>query len=194
MWRRLTHHAPSLVAAALFVGLGACGGDDGDPLAGVAPTEAPPVASTTSPVGTAHTATTAAGATNVPPPPATAPGADSPESVSCGLYYRPLGDAGIEGAIEDTVVLTMGSGSQTERSVPFDTMTFTAVAFGGDSAEGASISIAVRSHDDVPLTQVLYQLGSFDLADVQFVGGHGFTGLHYVDHLGAQLQFWCSAG
>jgi hypothetical protein len=37
------------------------------------------------------------------------------------------------------------------------------------------------------------RVGATPLQDVDFAGGHGFTGLLYVDHEGAQLQVWCAA-
>jgi hypothetical protein len=115
------------------------------------------------------------------------------QSVSCLVYYRPLGDASTEGAVEETVVLDLTGGSgRAERTVDFETMSFRA-SVTLDEFEGDSISIAVNASDDETLASVLYQLGELDLADVQFVGEHGFTGLHYVDHLGTQLQFACSA-
>ena len=84
------------------------------------------------------------------------------------------------------------AGGMSEQSAEFDTMSFDVSSYS-DGAEADSVSVSVSATDGTVLTSVLYQLGSFDLADVQFVGGHGFTGLHYVNHLGAQLQFWCSA-
>ena len=79
-----------------------------------------------------------------------------------------------------------------QREIGFDTMSFAVSSFS-DTGEGDAVRVAVTRADGTPLTSVLYQLGSFDLADVAFSGGHGFTGLHYVDHEGAQLQFWCGA-
>ena len=117
-----------------------------------------------------------------------------PTSIDCGAYYRPLGDASTEGAVEHSVSLQTAGGARAEQSVEFDTMAFAVSSFteaGG--GEGESLSVSVTSSDGAVLTSVLYQLGSFDLADVSFSGGHGFTGLHYVNHDGAQLQFWCSA-
>ena len=61
------------------------------------------------------------------------------------------------------------------------------------ASEGDAVSVSVTSSDGDGLTSVLYQLGPFDLAEFSFSGGHGFTGLHYVEHEGAQLQFWCGA-
>lgn len=46
---------------------------------------------------------------------------------------------------------------------------------------------------DDPLISTLYQLADVDLAEVDFAGGHGFTGLQYGYHDGAMLQCWCDA-
>ena len=115
-----------------------------------------------------------------------------PSAITCGVYYRPLGDASTDGAIERTVALATADGGAAEQSTEFDTMSFAVRSFS-DAGEGDSVSVSVATSDGTALTSVLYQLGSFDLADVAFSGGHGFTGLHYVDHEGAQLQFWCGA-
>jgi hypothetical protein len=117
---------------------------------------------------------------------------ESPSTIACDVYYRPLGDASTEGAVEHTVSLETRGGGSAEQSVDFDTMSFTVRSFS-DAGEGDAVAVSVTASDGEGLTSVLYQLGSFDLADVSFAGGHGFTGLHYVDHEGAQLQFWCSA-
>jgi hypothetical protein len=118
--------------------------------------------------------------------------AEMPSTITCGVYYRPLGDASTEGAVEQSVVLQTAGGGSAEQSAEFETMSFAVRSFS-DVGEGDSVSVAVTASDGTPLTSVLYQLGSFDLAEVAFAGGHGFTGLHYVDHAGAQLQFWCGA-
>jgi hypothetical protein len=115
-----------------------------------------------------------------------------PSVITCGVYYRPRGDASTEGAVEQSVALQPAGAGTAEQTVEFGRMSF-AVRSISDAGEGDAVSLSVSSSDGVVLTSVLYQLGSFDLADVAFSGGHGFTGLHYVDHEGAQLQFWCSA-
>jgi hypothetical protein len=115
-----------------------------------------------------------------------------PSTIECGVYYRPLGDASTEDSVDHTVSLETVDGGAAEQSVEFDTMSLAVRSFS-DAGEGDAVSVSVTSSDGEALTSVLYQLGSFDLADVAFAGGHGFTGLHYVDHARAQLQFWCSA-
>jgi hypothetical protein len=115
-----------------------------------------------------------------------------PTAITCGVYYRPLGDASTEGAVERSVSLQTTEGGTAEQSAEFEAMSFT-VQSSSDEAEGDTLSVSVSSREGAVVTSVLYQLASFDLGEVAFAGGHGFTGLHYVDHAGAQLQFWCSA-
>jgi len=43
------------------------------------------------------------------------------------------------------------------------------------------------------LLRVLYQLPFDGDALPEFVGGTGFTGLHYIRNGAAQLQVWCGA-
>ncbi len=70
-------------------------------------------------------------------------------------------------------------------------MTFR-VRYGGDEFEGYAVSTSVVDGDQ-ELLDVRYQLGGTSLAEIDFAGGHGFTGLHYVSHDGSLLQFWCWA-
>ena len=51
------------------------------------------------------------------------------------------------------------------------------------------------SDSDQELMALLYQLSKTERPVNQAVGGHGFTGLHYVyhPHTEVELQFWCSA-
>ena len=64
--------------------------------------------------------------------------------------------------------------------------------YGGDEFEGYAVSTSVVDGDQ-ELLDVRYQLGGTSLAEIDFAGGHGFTGLHYVSHDGSLLQFWCWA-
>jgi hypothetical protein len=68
------------------------------------------------------------------------------------------------------------------------------ITFFADDYDSDSVVAVVSTIGEVELSRVLYQIGSPDLSDIQFAGGHGFTGLNVVhDESGAQLQFWCSA-
>ena len=67
--------------------------------------------------------------------------------------------------------------------------------FRDEPQMGASIIMDVEtSASRAPIMTVLYQLAQNARVIDQFVGGHGFTGLHYVHHptSGAELQFWCA--
>lgn len=67
------------------------------------------------------------------------------------------------------------------------------VAFIGDAPDGYVVNVNVAGVDGAPLFSALYQYGDGGGLRQNFVGGHGFTGLHYVYHGGAMLQFWCQA-
>lgn len=175
--------------------LGACGASPAtEPVAPAAPADT--AASANTGPGTSPPVTTVMHGDTMPPPAPSSilpfqPGI--PSQIACTAYYRPFGDASVEGAVEQPVVLdVVGSGSPSGDAV-FDTMSFRVGYFGPETDDTPSITLSVTASDGTPLASVLYQLGGVDLAVVQFVGGHGFTGLHYVDHEGAQLQFWCSA-
>jgi hypothetical protein len=117
-----------------------------------------------------------------------------PAAIVCGTQYRPDAES-LTGAEEPELrVERPGPGEQpSAATVELPTMTLT-VSFAGDAPEGRSVTVEVTSAGGEQLLRVLYQLGDLTLADVQFAGGHGFTGLHYVDHDRAQLQFWCGTG
>lgn len=65
-----------------------------------------------------------------------------------------------------------------------------AVQYLESTGEGTAVTVVVTDSGDRELTRVLYQIGT-PLDEVEFQGGHGFTGLHYVTHKDRQLQFWC---
>jgi len=111
----------------------------------------------------------------------------------CGTQYRPHADSGA-GAVEQTITVRREDGVPVAEGLVHDfaTMRFRA-SFLGDAPEGNTVLIAVTSTSDEPLVSVLYQLGDQAIGDVDFAGRHGFTGLHYVTHDGALLQFWCDA-
>ena len=119
-------------------------------------------------------------------------GADLPAAVECGTQYRPDAEqtAGAEDAtlrVERGDGLAGGTGTLT-----FERMTLT-VTYVADMPEGRRVDLHVTSSGGEPLARTLHQVGATPLQDVDFAGGHGFTGLLYVDHEGAQLQVWCAA-
>ena len=108
------------------------------------------------------------------------------------MNYRPTAET-LDGSVDQTVVAARVDGfvDQPQVEAVFENMTFT-IRYGGDQFEGYAVSASVIDGDQ-ELVKVLYQLGGTSLADVDFAGGSGFTGLHYVNHDGSLLQFWCWA-
>jgi hypothetical protein len=123
----------------------------------------------------------------------TEPVTSLPDRIVCGTQYRPDADS-LAGVDEPTIVVDREDGVEVAQGVSYDfpTMRFR-VSFLGDAPEGRFVSIGVTSVDAQRLLSVLYQLGDQAIDDVDFAGGHGFTGLHYVIHDDALLQFWCDA-
>lgn len=118
-------------------------------------------------------------------------GAPLPERVVCHAFYR-ADDTGA-GQREETLELPRSDGLQgSERTVEFEEMSLTAV-YRADAPEGRSVRVEVRGAEGADLATGLYQFGSPPPQDIAFVGGHGFTGLSYVHHGEAVLQYWCEA-
>lgn len=116
-----------------------------------------------------------------------------PARIECTTYYRPLGDESTQGSAEQTLVLDVSGNARVSQSAEFEAMRIEFRLDASDVGESTAFTVAVSTPSGEALTSVLYQLGTVRLDAVEFAGGHGFTGLHYVDHQGAQLQFWCSA-
>lgn len=116
-----------------------------------------------------------------------------PNAIRCQTQYRP--DASTTaGAKEPSLFVNRvdeGVLAQPEQVV-FDNMVLEAT-FAGDLPEGHSFVFRVTTLDGVQLLQSLYQYDTGEELRTSFSGGHGFTGLNYVDHEGASLQVWCSA-
>lgn len=120
------------------------------------------------------------------------PPAAAPESLFCEWYVRP----------DMTEAPALAHATQLDAALPEDrfaagdfavTATFTppgqpegptAVLIVADAATGREIS------------RGLYQFDRSASQQPRFVGGHGFTGLHYVYHpaTGAELQYFCAPG
>ena len=124
------------------------------------------------------------------------PGGDDgpalPAAVECGTQYRP--DATQPTGAEEPELRVERSAGPTGRAetVEFETMTLS-VTYRGDAPEGRTVELVMETAAGEPLARTLYQIGYTALHDVAFAGGHGFTGLHYVTHAGAELQVWCEA-
>jgi hypothetical protein len=115
-----------------------------------------------------------------------------PAAIECGTQYRPDAEQ-LAGAEEATLRVAQGDDpAGASGSLEFERMHLT-VTYRGDAPEGRSVDLRIASSAGEPLARTLYQVGATGLGDVDFAGGHGFTGLHYVDHDGAQLQVWCGA-
>jgi hypothetical protein len=69
------------------------------------------------------------------------------------------------------------------------------MAYFDDPYDGRSFSIAVYTEDGVVGSNTLYQVDRTVPLLNQFVGDHGFTGLHYVSDPGSDetLQYVCFA-
>ena len=119
-------------------------------------------------------------------------GAALPVAVECGTQYRPDAEQ-LAGAEDATLRVPRGDGLAGDSgTLEFDLMTLN-VTYRGEGPEGGSVDLVVTTAAGEPLARTLYQVGGTALGQVDFAGGHGFTGLHYVDHQGAQLQVWCAA-
>jgi hypothetical protein len=114
-----------------------------------------------------------------------------PSSIECGTQYRPHAD-NHDGAEEPTLTVEPTGPVAAPETLTFPTMTLS-VSYGGDEYEGHSVYVTVTADTGEPLVNTLYQLGGTRLDEVDFAGGHGFTGLQYVSHGEALLQVWCKA-
>lgn len=118
-------------------------------------------------------------------------GTDLPDAITCGTQYRPDAEQ-MEGAESPTLTVERDDDlAGTSATHEFPTMTLT-VTYVGDAPEGRTVRVSVTADDDTPLFESLYQIGT-PLQDIEFAGGHGFTGLNYVHHGEAMLQVWCEA-
>lgn len=66
------------------------------------------------------------------------------------------------------------------------------VTYWGDAPDGRAVMVRVTDSAGAPLVETRYQVGT-PLQDIEFAGGHGFTGLDYIYHEEAMLQLWCEA-
>lgn len=116
----------------------------------------------------------------------------APAPLTCHTAYRASVAVPIER--EDTVSLAQPAIEPV--TVAYADLVFHA-QYLSEPGAGPSLNLFVTLPDQTDrLMSVLYQLPADRAPANQFVGGHGFTGLHYVYHpaTGAELQFWCVAG
>lgn len=115
-----------------------------------------------------------------------------PASIKCFTQYRPDAET-LDGAEEPILVVEREDGLIAGgETLEFPTMKLT-VTYHGEAPEGRSVSVSVAGEDGVTIVSTLYQLYGVNIADVDFSGGHGFTGLQYVSYGRALLQVSCSA-
>ena len=120
------------------------------------------------------------GCTNPPEP--------LPAAITCSHHYRPEATS-TDGAQDGTLVVGQGE----QESAVFEQMMLQAVYTAGQP-DGNGVRVVVFDHEGEQIAEHLYQVGtSAQPLYSEFDGGHGFTGLIYVHHDGAQVQVWCAA-
>ena len=114
----------------------------------------------------------------------------SPESfsITCKIFER----SSVESSKMRSRTLNLGPKTGTKSVTVGD---FKARAqFSADEFEGRALDFFVFAKgESEPITQAKYQFDDKDAPVNQFVGGHGFSGLVYVNHptTGAELQYFC---
>ncbi len=110
--------------------------------------------------------------------------------VSCRAFTRP----NVETSIQERKTIRSGPEGD-DQSVYIGDFRFRNL-FSADEFEGTSLVVYVYPQGKrKAITHTLYQFDSSKPPTNQFPGGHGFTGLIYVNHpdMGAELQFFCMA-
>jgi hypothetical protein len=118
---------------------------------------------------------------------------DLPSFITCTTQYRPDATSS-EGRVTDRVKIERidGLGCPRHPTLSYPAMNLS-VSFIGDAPDGRVVNVVVVGADGATVASALYHYGSAGGLRHNFGGGHGFTGLHYVYHGGAMLQFWCQA-
>jgi hypothetical protein len=117
--------------------------------------------------------------------------AATPYPLTCHTAYRP--NVSIPIQREDRIALSQFS--MTPVTINYADLAFHA-QYISEPGSSPSLNLFVTPPNRTDrLMSVLFQLPQAGAPANQFVGGHGFTGLHYVYHpsSGAELQFWCVA-
>lgn len=120
-------------------------------------------------------------------------GAALPDEVVCTSQYRPFAES-MEGAEERTLTVPRVDATSAEGVGADFALMAIEVRYTGDAPEGRNVLVRVTDRDGGEIATTLYQIGRPGLGDIEFAGGHGFTGLHYVRHEPAMLQYFCGAG
>ena len=110
--------------------------------------------------------------------------------VECGVAYR----SSIEEDVQDTLTFEMAPDDE-EKFLRFEDLTLHARYDLFEYESTTFIIDVLQSGEEAYLTRSLYQLSKERPLENPFIGGHGFTGLTYVQHpqTRAELQFYCSA-
>ena len=112
--------------------------------------------------------------------------------IKCTVAYR----SAVTVPIEQEEVLVFAD-ADAEQQVVFDDAVFHAAYNSGDFNGERSLRLWVTesAESDVVYQSQLFQLDLNSGPLNQFVGGHGFTGLHYSYHpdSGSETQYWCEA-
>ncbi len=122
----------------------------------------------------------------------TAVTAEPAHAITCHTAYR--SSPGV--AIESEGAITFGAAGD-EQTVPYADLTFHAQYSSGTGDNERALRLWITgTGQTAELHSTLFQLPLDSGPQNQFVGGHGFTGLHYAHHpdTGAELQYWCTAG
>ena len=114
----------------------------------------------------------------------------TPLSITCTAFAR----SSVESSVMKRRALRLGPESTT-RSVTVGAFRVRA-QFAADEFEGRSLDVFAfaATGSKEPLTQEKYQFDPQEKPVNQFTGGHGFTGLMYVNHptSDAELQLFCA--
>lgn len=112
------------------------------------------------------------------------------EMITCTVAYR----SSVKRPIEQEEMLTFTS-ERDEQLLVFADAIFHAAYDPGKINNERSLRLWITDVGNETVYQSqLYQLSTDSSPQNQFMGGHGFTGLHYnyPANSSAELQFWCS--
>ncbi len=121
------------------------------------------------------------------------PTIEIPAAIECGTQYRPVDSDQSEWEMPTLRVEPTDNHLDPPASLEFENMTLEVSYVSGEPRSIPSVSVQVLTGSDGDGTHTLYQLGDSMPQEVSWAGGHGFTGLQYVDFEGASLQVWCEA-
>lgn len=118
-------------------------------------------------------------------------------SVDCTFYYRASNEVMEDQSPDDPAFQfeehTLTVAADESESMTLEGLTLN-LSYSDDAFEGGTVSMRVTA-GDIRLFSTLYQLQDRQLPTNQFVGGHGFTGLMYLNHPtdGGDYQLLCKS-